>query len=84
MLSEIDCIAAQSQADARRFIELGASPEAVEVTGSLKFNVEIDASGLPPGSIFESLKESGRTVLIAASTRDGEEDKILAAFAQCH
>ena len=83
MLSEIDCIAAQSPADAHRFIELGATPEAVEVTGSLKFNVEIDESGLPPGSIFQFLKESGRTVLIAASTRDSEEGKVLAAFAQC-
>jgi 3-deoxy-D-manno-octulosonic-acid transferase len=83
MLAKIDYIAAQSQADAQRFVELGANPEAVAVTGSLKFNVRIDAAELPPNSIFNSVRNSDRTVLIAASTRDGEEDKILTAFACC-
>ena len=83
MLSRIDYIAAQTKADARRFIELGAKKAVVEVTGSLKFNVEIEERRLPPGSIFQFLNESCRTVLIAASTRDGEEEKVLTAFAQC-
>lgn len=83
MLAKIDYIAAQSQADAERFIELGANPDSVTVTGSLKFNVKTDNNELPSDSIFKSVYDSDRTVLIAASTRDGEEDKVLTAFARC-
>lgn len=82
MLSQIDCIAAQAQADARRFIELGADDKKVTVTGSLKFNIEIDQSEPPSSSVFSTINESGRTVWIAASTREGEESKVLSAFQQ--
>lgn len=82
MLSEIDLIAAQSGDDAGRLQNLGASPEKITVTGSLKFNVktsEVDNSDIPP---LQSLKASGRPVIVAASTREGEEEKVLTAFSE--
>ena len=41
MLQHIDAIAAHGQADAERFIALGAPRERMEVTGNIKFDVEL-------------------------------------------
>ena len=83
MLGKIDCIAAQAQADASRFIELGASEDRLVVTGSLKFAIEISKCEQLSETVFNSIIESGRTVIIAASTREGEEIKVLTAFRLC-
>ncbi len=79
MLNNIDQIAAQANADAERFIQLGAAEGAVTTTGSLKFYVDVEHNETP-GGIFTSIEQSGRMVLIAASTREGEEEKVLAAY----
>lgn len=80
MLQQIDHIAAQAEADAQRFQALGAPPGNMSVTGSLKFHMEsaVDEPSLPP--LFESIKGAGRPVIMAASTRDGEEEKVLAGI----
>ena len=83
MINSIDCIAAQAKADADRFIDLGADPAKVKVTGSLKFDLsppEINKDSMP--RIFQQALDARRPVLIAASTREGEDEKILAAFSQ--
>ena len=82
MLGKIDFIAAQAQADADRFVELGADVGKIEVTGSLKFNVSAEVECEQTDAVLESIKESGRTVIVAASTREGEEVKVLEAFRQ--
>ena len=80
MLRSIDCIAAQYQPDADRFIELGASSGRVRVAGSLKFSTPVALTPASPISILDSVRASGRRVIIAASTRDKEEEKVLDAF----
>ncbi|MCG8414824.1 MAG: lipid IV(A) 3-deoxy-D-manno-octulosonic acid transferase [Pseudomonadales bacterium] len=80
MLHALDHIAAQAQSDADRFLALGANADAVSVTGSLKFYVEVGSDGDSPSAIFESVAASNRPVIIAASTREGEEEKVIAAF----
>ncbi len=42
MLAELSLIAVQTAAEAERFCQLGARPESVEVTGSIKFDLSID------------------------------------------
>jgi len=42
MLAQLSWIAAQTQVEAERFIALGAKPECVQVTGSIKFDLRID------------------------------------------
>ncbi|MEX2130577.1 MAG: lipid IV(A) 3-deoxy-D-manno-octulosonic acid transferase, partial [Pseudohongiellaceae bacterium] len=84
MLQQIDLIAAQSNADAQRLISLGAPESRVKVTGSLKFDMEIPAlqtRDLP--SVFQTICSGDRAVWIAASTREGEEEKVLRAFRHC-
>lgn len=79
----LDClnlIAAQSEADAERFLQLGARPEQVSVIGNLKFDLEL-AGGLEArGRELRMAIAGQRPVWIAASTHEGEEDVLLAAF----
>lgn len=69
-------IAAQSGADAARLRMLGA--ERVSVTGNLKFDLEAPALQIEQG---QALRRSvgARPVLLAASTREGEEALLLDA-----
>jgi 3-deoxy-D-manno-octulosonic-acid transferase len=76
-LGELSAVAAQSAADAARLEGLGA--RAVEVTGNLKFDVmpPVEASAL--AAAFRR-RYGSRKVLLAASTREGEEELLLDAL----
>jgi 3-deoxy-D-manno-octulosonic-acid transferase len=78
MLSSMDWIAVQTPAEAERFTSLGARPECVTVTGSIKFDLSIDPALI---SRAEVLREAWghRPVWIAASTHAGEDEILLAA-----
>lgn len=81
MFKQITAIAAQSLADAKRFEALGASQNKITITGSIKFDMVLPQS-IKEGS--EHLRQgigASRPVWIAASTREGEEDRVLEAFA---
>ncbi len=82
MLTTIDRLCAQTVADAERFIALGAAQDRVTVTGSLKFHISANTVPEIETGIFAALRESTRPILIAASTREREEEKVLTAFAQ--
>ncbi|MCB1908590.1 MAG: lipid IV(A) 3-deoxy-D-manno-octulosonic acid transferase [Rhodocyclaceae bacterium] len=73
----LGAVAAQSEADARRLEHLGAPP--ATVTGSVKFDVQVPDSAATLAAHFQRLIGS-RRVILAASTRDGEESGILDAF----
>ncbi len=79
VFSALDSVACQAPDDADRFIALGQPPQRVEVTGSLKFDFDIDPA------LREQARELrqvlGRPVLLGASTHSGEEALILQAFA---
>lgn len=79
MLASLDWIAAQAEEDARRFIDIGAQAETVTVTGSIKFDVEIDAELRRAAASLRHALGASRPVWIAASTHDGEDSQILAA-----
>ena len=72
-------IAAQSRADADRFLSLGASAVRTWVTGNIKFDVELPPMVKQQGQAFRRETFGDRPVWIAASTHDGEETKVLAA-----
>jgi len=73
----IDCVAAQSEADAERLRLFGARN--VHVTGSIKFDVEAPAEMIALGRQWRSIF-GARPVLLCASTRENEERLILDAL----
>lgn len=83
MLAELSLIAVQTQAEAQRFLALGARPECVDVTGSIKYDLKIDAE-LPQraAELRRQWQTEQRPVWIAASTHAGEDEIILAAHRQ--
>ncbi len=72
-------IAAQSRADADRFLSLGASRERTWVTGNIKFDIELPESLPQDGRALRDELWPGRPAWIAASTHDGEETQVLDA-----
>ena len=72
-------IAAQSAADAERFMSLGTSPERTSVTGNIKFDIELDAGLSGKGRDERHRLFGNRPVWIAASTHEREEEQILTA-----
>lgn len=86
-LRDLSAIAAQTEQDAERLQNLMAQSKAanpVAVLGNLKFDVESPADAAMLGvKLRESLGRllgQNRPVFLAASTREGEEDIILAAI----
>ena len=78
VMDSLTWIAAQAESDARRFRRIGVSASRVEVTGSVKFDVEIPAATRSAASeLRASLGE--RPVWIAGSTHQGEDAILLAA-----
>lgn len=75
-------IAAQSEADARRFRELGASPARTWVTGNIKFDIELPPNILLDGQQLRAKLFGERPIWIAASTHDKEEQLVLDAHAK--
>lgn len=78
-LARFQVVAAQTEADARRLTQLGARD--VVVTGSIKFDVSAPTAQLRAGHAWRQTWGAARPVLLAASTREGEEAAILSAFA---
>ena len=80
MLAEMSLFAVQTEAEAQRFRDLGARPETVEVTGSIKFDLTIDPQLLQRAADLRGQWQAlERPVWIAASTHEGEDEVILDA-----
>ena len=80
VFGQVDRVAAQTDPDARRFATLGVKRDAIYVTGSIKFDMQI------PASVEEHVEVmrrgwGGRPVWVAASTHEGEDEIMLAAHA---
>ncbi len=83
MLAEMSLFAVQTETEAERFRSLGARPETVEVTGSIKFDLTIDPQLLVRAAALREQWQAGeRPVWIAASTHEGEDEVVLAAHRQ--
>lgn len=80
-LGAVTVIAAQGEVDAARFVALGADPERVVVTGSIKFDLSISDETRANGRALREALGAERPVWIAASTHEGEEALILDAHA---
>ena len=77
-LANVSCVGAQTEGDAERLRVLGAAQ--VEVTGSIKFELDVPADLAAKSAALRS-GFGERPVWVAASTRVGEEEQVLDAFA---
>ena len=85
VLADIDCFCVQSDESARRFVEIGAEPGRIAVTGSLKFDSLEPHVGSPQARSKERVLRyfrfaPARPVLVAGSTMKGEEAAVLRVF----
>lgn len=75
MLSKLKCIAAQNETYVKRFLELGAEPNAVAITGSIKFDGANPDRRHP--EVLQRRRWAGlndqHTVWFVGSTQDPEE-----------
>ena len=81
-LKGFSLIAAQSKSDDRRFRRIGAEPDAMQVVGSIKFDIDLAARR---GQLEVIKSELGsdiqsRPLWAAASTHPGEEQLIIDAY----
>jgi 3-deoxy-D-manno-octulosonic-acid transferase len=76
-LACVNLIAAQSEADARRFRGLGAPPRRVRVVGNIKYDLQLPEALASQGRCLRKVLGTRRPVLIAASTHAGEEALLL-------
>ena len=78
LLEKLDLICVQSQMDGERFASI--SPNlSIEVPGNMKFDQSIPAE-LPDANLTHYFGEGERTVILAASTHQGEEKFIAEEF----
>ena len=74
-------IAAQSATDAGRLRDLGADPERLGIFGNLKYDMSVPAELVAQARELRTGWGARRSVWIAASTHEGEEDAVLVAHA---
>ena len=78
MLGQLNAVACQASADGQRLVGLGLPPERLTVTGSIKFDIDLNDSIRQQAA---QLKASlARPVLLGSSTHAGEEALLLDAF----
>lgn len=70
----------QHQDDAERFARLGIGRERLAVTGSIKFDIQLGDEVQARGHALRQQLGQSRPVWIAASTHQGEDEQVLAAF----
>jgi len=77
-LSDVQ-VAAQTETDRQRFIDIGVKPDNIAVTGNLKLAFELPEGVAVSGKELREKHGAKRPVWVAASTHEGEEEKVLDA-----
>ena len=80
-LANVQMILAQTEEDRLRFIDIGAAADSVQVSGNLKFDIELPQHSIEQGKALKNDMFFGRFVWIIASTHPGEEAIFLAQYA---
>lgn len=81
-LDKVTLVGAQTEADARRIIALGAHSGIVSVTGNIKYDAVLADGVLQAGQHLRCTLGDSRPVWIAASTHDNEDEQVLDAHAR--
>ncbi|WP_028467813.1 lipid IV(A) 3-deoxy-D-manno-octulosonic acid transferase [Neptunomonas japonica] len=79
MLSALTLLVTQHQSDADRFFQLGMPAEKMDVSGSIKFDIQIDDDIREQGAFLRQQLGSRFTVILASSHED-EETQFLSSI----
>lgn len=79
LLGTFASVQAQSEEDARRFVELGAPAARVCLGGNLKFDVPAPDTADPEVAALRRARAGGWRILVGGSTHPGEEEALLEA-----
>ena len=79
LLKNINFVLAQTHQDAQRFADLGVNEKQVNVTGSIKFDINVTDKQSTDAISLRQFIGIERKVWIAASTHKGEDEQILTA-----
>lgn len=74
ILKQVSHILTRTDTDRIRFMQLGANADSIEVIGNIKYSIEHNTDATPV--------QLPRPFVLAASTRDGEEKRIMQAWQQ--
>ena len=77
MLNELCLVLCQHQNDAQRFASLGIDAEKINVTGSVKYDLDIDSQCIERGRQHRQPLGLEQPVWIGASTHEGEDALLL-------
>ncbi|WP_409421645.1 lipid IV(A) 3-deoxy-D-manno-octulosonic acid transferase [Pseudaeromonas sp. ZJS20] len=77
MSRQVSLFLCQHRDDAARFLRLGVPQSRVQVTGSLKYDIQLDPEQVSAGEQLRRTLQA-RPVWIAASTHPGEDELLLA------
>lgn len=77
VFDQVTLFCMQSEEDALRITDIGADPEKVLITGNLKFDQKIPATGPNPVNI-----PAGKKIITAGSTHRGEEAALIEIFSR--
>jgi len=77
-INQLTLIGSQNERSSERFLSLGVSPDKVVTVGNLKFDSKEEDNPSTTQSLQQMIGQ--RRVVVFASTRDGEERKILKSY----
>ena len=81
-LKQVCLIAARGDDDVKHFLQLGASNQRTEAVGNIKFDLDIPEAQLETGIALRQQWGENRPVWVAASTHQGEDEKVLSIHQQ--
>lgn len=82
VLEGVRWVGAQSPDDARRLIACGADADRVELSGNLKFDLNVAASLAEQAEALRGRWNRDRPVLVAGSTHEADENVVIPAFVE--
>jgi 3-deoxy-D-manno-octulosonic-acid transferase len=82
VLQSVSWFGAQSRDDASRLIRCGANEDHIEMTGNLKFDLNIAASLNEKAVALRARWNTNRPVLVAGSTHEADENVLIPAFVE--
>lgn len=80
LLHCLNYVGAQNADDGERFIRMGLDRERLVITGSVKFDVQLNDDQLQQSTALKSQYNDKRPIFVAASTHEGEDQIIADAF----